>query len=148
MSAERLNRLDAIENMIRDLEESPLYDHREKNGYLPVIGEGDADARIMFVGEAPGKQEAETGLPFVGNAGRVLDRLLDSIDIAREDVYITNLVKDRPPGNRDPRPDEVDLYAPFLIQQIDRYHSACNHCNPGALRQGFHVGILRGFTAK
>ena len=80
------------------LEESPLYEYRRENGYQPVIGEGNPTARVMFVGEAPGKQEAASGRPFVGSAGRVLDRLLAVAGIGREDVYITNVVKDRPPA--------------------------------------------------
>lgn len=112
-------RLREIADEVRALEESPLYDYREENDYLPVIGEGHPDAEIMFIGEAPGRQEAETGRPFVGNAGRVLDTLLESIGLDREDVYITNVVKDRPPGNRDPRIEEIEVYAPFLLRQIE-----------------------------
>jgi DNA polymerase len=96
-----------------------LYDYRKEKGYLPVIGEGDPDAEIMFIGEAPGREEAETGRPFVGNAGRVLDSLLESIGLERGDVYITNVVKDRPPGNRDPRAEEIGVYTPFLLRQIE-----------------------------
>src|SRR3989344_701297 len=85
----------------------------------PVIGEGSPFARVVFVGEAPGKNEAETGRPFCGAAGRILDELLASINLPREEVYITNIVKDRPPNNRDPLPPEIELYAPFLDQQIE-----------------------------
>jgi DNA polymerase len=119
MNESKAARLDRIKKQIEDLEASPLYEYRKENDYLPVIGEGDADADIMFIGEAPGREEAETGRPFVGNAGRVLDSLLESIGLEREDVYITNVVKDRPPGNRDPRADEIDVYAPFLLRQIE-----------------------------
>lgn len=108
-----------IADGVRSLEESPLYDYRKENDYLPVIGEGDPDAEVMFIGEAPGREEAETGRPFVGNAGGVLDSLLESIGLEREDVYITNVVKDRPPGNRDPRAEEIEAYAPFLLCQIE-----------------------------
>ena len=73
----------------------------------------------MFIGEAPGETEAKTGMPFCGASGRVLDELLRSIDVQREDVYITNVVKDRPPKNRDPHKGEIELYTPFLIRQID-----------------------------
>ena len=72
----------------------------------------------MFIGEAPGKNEAETGRPFCGASGRVLDELLESIDLNRENVYVTNILKDRPPNNRDPLKTEIDLYAPFLEEQI------------------------------
>ncbi len=101
------------------LKDSPLYSERVKNKVFPVIGEGNHHARIMFIGEAPGKNEALTGRPFVGAAGKYLDELLASAGIKREDVYITNIVKDRPPFNRDPLPSEIELYAPFLDRQVD-----------------------------
>ena len=97
----------------------PLYGERIKNKYYPVIGQGSHYAKIMFVGEAPGRNEAETSVPFCGAAGKILDSLLASIDIKREDVYITNIVKDRPPSNRDPLPEEIAAYAPFLDRQIE-----------------------------
>jgi DNA polymerase len=75
-------------------------------------------AEVMFIGEAPGEVEATTGRPFVGPAGRLFDSLLNGIGLARSDVYITNVVKDRPPQNRDPRVKEIRLYAPFLWRQI------------------------------
>jgi DNA polymerase len=104
---------------VRDDRELPLYDYRQKQGYQPVFGEGDPHAAIFFIGEAPGAEEAKTGRPFVGRAGRVLEDLLDRLGLDREDVYITNVVKDRPPENRDPTPIEVDAYTPFLRRQID-----------------------------
>lgn len=108
-----------IKDEIVDLKKSALADERRANGTLPVIGEGSHDAEIMFVGEAPGENEAKTGRPFCGRAGKVLDSLLESAGIKREDVYITNIVKDRPPKNRDPLPEEIELYAPFLDRQIE-----------------------------
>ncbi|OGG45582.1 hypothetical protein A2673_01050 [Candidatus Kaiserbacteria bacterium RIFCSPHIGHO2_01_FULL_50_13] len=96
-----------------------LAEYRKKNNYFAVLGEGSHDANIMFIGEAPGRNEAKTGRPFCGAAGRILDDLLLSINVPREDVYITNIVKDRPPENRDPLPSEIELYAPFLDRQID-----------------------------
>ena len=96
-----------------------LAEYRKKNNYFAVLGEGSHDANIMFIGEAPGRNEAKTGRPFCGAAGRILDDLLISINVPREDVYITNIVKDRPPENRDPLPSEIELYAPFLDRQID-----------------------------
>jgi uracil-DNA glycosylase len=119
MSDERFLALKEIRNEITNLSASPLYDYRTSNNYFPVIGEGDVNAKIMFIGEAPGEQEAKTGRPFVGASGRLLDELLKSIDLAREAVYITNIVKDRPPDNRDPRKDEIKLYTPFLVRQIE-----------------------------
>ncbi len=119
MSSDRTEQLRAIKDEIVNLTESPLYDYRTRSNYFPVIGQGNHDAEIMFIGEAPGKNEAETGRPFCGASGRVLDELLASIGIPREDVYVTNIVKDRPPNNRDPLKTEIDLYAPFLERQID-----------------------------
>ncbi len=116
---EKQNQMDQIANQIENLTESPLYAYRQENHYLPVIGEGDLGAKIMFVGEAPGAKEAQSGRPFVGSAGKVLNEMLAQIGLEREDVYITNIVKDRPPKNRDPKTDELDLYAPFLVQQIE-----------------------------
>ena len=98
---------------------SPLYAYRTENKFFPVIGEGSHDARIIFVGEAPGLTEAKTGRPFCGAAGKFLTVLVESIGLKREDVYITNIVKDRPPENRDPTPEEIELYAPFLDKQIE-----------------------------
>jgi uracil-DNA glycosylase len=84
-----------------------------------VPGEGPADARIVLVGEAPGAREDETGRPFVGAAGQLLDELLDSIGLRRDDVFITNVLKARPPRNRDPRADEVAHSWPWLETQLD-----------------------------
>ena len=110
--------LKKIKDEIVALEKSPLYEYRTQNNFFPVIGEGSHDAKIMFIGEAPGANEAKTGRPFVGRAGQLLNKLLEGVGIKREDVYITNIVKDRPPENRDPFPDEIALYAPFLDRQI------------------------------
>ncbi|HMQ55537.1 MAG TPA: uracil-DNA glycosylase [Anaerolineae bacterium] len=112
-------RLEALAEEVKNLTASPLYAYRVENNYHSVIGEGAADANIMFIGEAPGENEAKQGRPFVGAAGRVLSDLLASIGLKREEVYITNIVKDRPPDNRDPRKGELALYAPFLQRQID-----------------------------
>ncbi len=119
MDEDKAARLERMAEEVRDPKASPLYAYRREKGYEPVFGEGDPDADLMLIGEAPGAQEAKTGRPFVGRAGRVLDALLESIDVQREDVYITNVVKDRPPGNRDPRAEEIEVYAPFLLRQIE-----------------------------
>lgn len=108
-----------IKDEICNLENSPLYAYRTENNFVPVIGEGSYDASIIFIGEAPGKNEALTGKPFCGASGKVLDQLLSHIHIKRDDVYVTNIVKDRPQDNRDPKPEEIELYAPFLLRQID-----------------------------
>lgn len=83
-----------------------------------VFGEGNPDSPIMFIGEAPGKEEDKQGRPFVGAAGKFLTQMIDSIGYAREDVYITNIVKYRPPNNRDPQPSEVTAFWPYLKKQI------------------------------
>ncbi|MDH3733313.1 MAG: uracil-DNA glycosylase [Gemmatimonadota bacterium] len=83
-----------------------------------VFGEGAADARVVCVGEAPGAREDETGRPFVGRAGQLLDRLLMTVGLARESVYICNVLKSRPPNNRDPLPDEVQACSPYLLRQL------------------------------
>jgi DNA polymerase len=108
-----------VRDEVINLKTSPLYDERITNKVFPVIGEGNHEAKIVFIGEAPGKNEAKTGRPFCGMSGRVLDELLASVNIKRGDVYVTNIVKDRPPFNRDPLPEEIDIYAPFLDRQID-----------------------------
>ena len=115
----KTDRLREIRDEVLELELSPLYEYRKANNYFPVLGEGSHDAMIIFIGEAPGKNEAETGKPFCGASGRILDELLASVDIKRSQVYVTNIVKDRPPNNRDPKPDEIALYSPFLIRQIN-----------------------------
>lgn len=85
----------------------------------PVPGEGSAEAEVVLVGEAPGGQEDKQGRPFVGSAGKLLDRLLESIGLARDQVFITNILKTRPPGNRDPKPDEVLHSWPWLAAQLE-----------------------------
>jgi DNA polymerase len=84
-----------------------------------VFGSGSPEADLMFVGEAPGFHEDQQGLPFVGQAGKLLERLLAGIGMSREDVYITNTLKCRPPGNRDPQPDEIDACESHLFRQIE-----------------------------
>lgn len=116
---QKTEQMKQIRDEVLALKESPLYEYRIKNKYFPVIGEGSHDASMMFIGEAPGKSEAETGRPFCGASGRVLDELLRYIGMDRKTVYVTNIIKDRPPENRDPNPDEIALYTPFLIRQID-----------------------------
>ena len=84
-----------------------------------VFGVGNAEADLMFVGEAPGADEDAQGIPFVGRAGQLLTKIIEAIDLKREDVYIANVIKCRPPGNRNPEQDEVDTCEPFLFQQVD-----------------------------
>ena len=119
MDNDRSQALKQIKDEVWNLKQSPLYQERVNNQTLPVIGEGSHNAQLMFVGEAPGRNEAKTGKPFCGSAGKILDDLLTSIGVKREAVYITNIVKDRPPSNRDPLPEEIAIYGPFLDRQID-----------------------------
>src|SRR5438067_997394 len=84
-----------------------------------VFGVGNPDADLMFVGEAPGADEDMQGVPFVGRAGQLLTKIIEAIDLKREDVYIANVIKCRPPDNRNPEPDEVETCEPFLFRQID-----------------------------
>ena len=92
----------------------PLHETRAK----AVFGAGDADADLMFVGEAPGAEEDRQGLPFVGRAGQLLNELLEGIGMSREDVFIANVLKSRPPGNRDPQPEEIEACRPYLFDQV------------------------------
>jgi DNA polymerase len=111
---DRTDELKKIRDEVIALKESPLYAARIR----PVIGEGNHHATMMFIGEAPGRTESEQGRPFCGAAGKILDELLHSAGIERKEVYITNILKDRPPRNRDPLPEEIALYAPFLKRQM------------------------------
>lgn len=96
--------------------DSPLYAYRVENGYFPVLGDGNPDANIVFIGEAPGKNEAENGLPFIGPSGEVLAEMLASIGLRRDDVFMTNILLDRPP-DREPTSEELDYYGP-LVERI------------------------------
>jgi len=84
-----------------------------------VFASGDPDSPIVFIGEAPGAKEDETGQPFVGAAGKFFDEMLAGIGMARSEIYITNIVKYRPPGNRDPLPEEIQAFMPYLKRQLD-----------------------------
>lgn len=92
----------------------PLHENRTN----AVPGEGDPQADLLFIGEGPGRKEDELGRPFVGPAGKLLEELLATIDLKREDVFIANVIKCRPPGNRDPLPEEVEACWPYLQQQV------------------------------
>lgn len=115
----KTEKMKEIKDEVLDLKESPLYAYRMANKYFPVIGEGSENAEIVFIGEAPGRNEAQTGRPFCGTAGKVLDKLLEHVGIKREDIYITNIVSDRPQENRDPTAEEIKIYGPFLDRQIE-----------------------------
>ncbi|HSS40930.1 MAG TPA: uracil-DNA glycosylase [Solirubrobacterales bacterium] len=111
---ERRERLVALFNEVKDCTKCPLYETRTK----AVFGAGNADADLMFVGEAPGAEEDRSGLPFVGRAGQLLNQMLEEIGLARDDVFIANVLKSRPPGNRDPHPDEIGACEPYLWEQV------------------------------
>jgi uracil-DNA glycosylase len=111
-SAEK--QLQALHESIRDCRNCGLSAGR----HVVVFGDGDPDAGVMFVGEAPGAEEDRKGLPFVGKAGELLTRMIESIGLTRETVYIANVIKCRPPGNRDPDPEEVAACQPYLLRQI------------------------------
>jgi len=112
---ERREALEQIANEVRDCTRCRLHEGRTK----AVPGEGDPDTEVVFVGEGPGFNEDRDGRPFVGRAGGLLVRLLGAIGWLREDVFITNVVKCRPPENRDPAPDEIAACAPFLRRQLE-----------------------------
>lgn len=109
--------LDAIYKDVLALT-TPLADERRANGVLPVLGEGNHNAQIVFIGEAPGKNEAKLGRPFCGASGKFLDVMLASIGLDRSSVYITNLVNDRPTDNRDPSPEEIAEYTQILCRVL------------------------------
>jgi uracil-DNA glycosylase len=99
--------------------DSPLYTFRDENRYFPVLGDGNPDANILFIGESPGKYEAEQGVPFCGPSGDVLDEMLGNIGLKRKDVYMTNVLLDRPPDNRTPTAEEITFYMPYVDRMID-----------------------------
>ena len=112
---EKERALEQIADDIRVCERCELHRTRTKS----VPGEGPADAKVMLIGEAPGWNEDQQGRPFVGAAGKFLEELLAKAALRRSDVFITNVVKSRPPGNRDPLPDEIAACAPYLDRQIE-----------------------------
>jgi uracil-DNA glycosylase family 4 len=111
---QRRERLVEVFNEASGCEKCPLSNTRTR----VVFGSGNSDADLMFVGEAPGAEEDRQGLPFVGRAGGLLTRLLEEIGMSREDVFIANVLKCRPPGNRDPQPIEIESCEPYLMQQV------------------------------
>jgi uracil-DNA glycosylase len=114
-AAERRDELVELYREVKNCRRCPLYATRTQ----VVFGSGNADADLMFVGEAPGFHEDQQGIPFVGAAGKLLDRLLDEIGMSRGDVFIANVLKSRPPGNRDPQLEEIEACKPYLTRQIE-----------------------------
>lgn len=113
-AAQRREQLVALYREVQGCSKCPLHETRTK----AVFGAGNADAELMFVGEAPGAEEDRQGLPFVGRAGQLLNQLLEEIGMNREDVFIANVLKSRPPGNRDPQPLEIAACEPYLFEQV------------------------------
>jgi len=113
-AAERREQLVELFKEVQRCEKCPLHETRTK----VVFGAGNADADLMFVGEAPGAEEDRQGLPFVGRAGQLLNQLLEEIGLSREEVFIANVLKNRPPGNRDPQPLEIEACEPWLWRQV------------------------------
>lgn len=113
-AAERREKLIDLYREVRACKRCSLHETRTQ----AVFGAGDADADVMFVGEAPGAEEDRQGLPFVGRAGALLNELLEGIGLSREEVFIANVLKSRPPGNRDPQPGEIEACRPYLHEQV------------------------------
>jgi len=113
------NKVELLEEIKADIVKDKVCPELAAGATQLVFGDGSADAEVMFIGEAPGKSEDEQGLPFVGAAGKFLNELLAGVGLKRSDVYITNIVKYRPPDNRDPYPDEKAAFLPYLRRQIE-----------------------------
>ena len=141
---ERRAALEQIANEVRVCEGCRLHATRTR----AVPGEGDPDTEVVFVGEGPGFNEDREGRPFVGRAGGLLVRLLQSIGWRREDVFITNVVKCRPPDNRDPQPDEIAACAPFLRRQLEALDPAVvvtlGRYSMGTFLPGARIGQVHG----
>jgi len=114
-----MSRREQLEGIARDIIENKICPELAASATQLVPGEGNPDAVIMMVGEAPGAAEDAQGRPFVGASGKFLAEMLETIGMTRDDVFITNIVKYRPPNNRDPLPDEIKAFMPYLMQQVD-----------------------------
>ena len=110
----KAQRLARLAEAVAACQACPLYRVRTR----PVVSDGSGEARLMFVGEAPGREEDLQGKPFVGAAGQLLTRMIQAMGLRRDDVYICNVLKDRPPGNRTPLPEEMEACLPFLEEQV------------------------------
>lgn len=113
-STEKDRRLQAVEQQVIACTRCPLYRTRTHH----VFADGTSTARLVFVGEAPGREEDLQGKPFVGAAGRLLTKMIEAMGLRRDDVYICNVLKDRPPNNRIPQPDEIEACRPYLLEQL------------------------------
>lgn len=108
----------SLDKLKREIVDKKVCTELKKQANNMVFGSGSPTADIVFIGEAPGKKEDEIGEPFVGSAGKFLDEMLNSIGLKRSDIYITNIVKYRPPNNRDPLPEEKKEFLPYLLRQL------------------------------
>lgn len=146
---EKLDSLEAIGKKVKKCTRCPLYETATQ----AVPGEGDPKAELVCVGEAPGAKEDETGRPFVGQAGQLLTKILAAIDLTREQVFICNVLKHRPPGNRNPRPEEVEACSPYLIRQLELIKPKVivafgTFAAQTLLNSKTPIGQLRGFVHK
>ncbi|MBA3757850.1 uracil-DNA glycosylase [Candidatus Saccharibacteria bacterium] len=115
----RANKQESLDKIKADILSSNICADLAAGAKQLIFGGDNPDAEVVFIGEAPGKNEDEKGLPFVGAAGKFLDEMLEAVDMKRADVYITNIVKYRPPGNRDPLPEEKIAFLPYLKAQLE-----------------------------
>jgi uracil-DNA glycosylase family 4 len=141
-AAERREDLVALYREASGCLRCPLHQGRNR----VVFGNGNADADLMFVGEGPGQQEDIQGLPFVGRAGKLLDQLLDEIGLSRADVFVTNVVRCRPPGNRDPLPDEIAACRSYTDRQVELIEPRVI-CTLGKFAMQVLTRTSRGITA-
>ena len=146
---EKLDSLEEIAKKVKKCTRCPLY----ATASQAVPGEGNPKAKLVCVGEAPGAKEDETGRPFVGQAGQLLTKILAAIDLTREDVFICNVLKHRPPGNRNPRPEEVEACSPYLIRQLELIKPKVivafgTFAAQTLLNSKTPIGQLRGFVHK
>lgn len=144
-TAKKETELEALSKEVAACSKCPLYKGRTR----AVFGTGSPDADLMFVGEAPGAEEDRQGKPFVGRAGKLLTKMIQAMGFAREEVYIANVLKSRPPGNRDPLPNEVAACEPYLIRQIGIIKPAVicalgAHAAKTLLKTSEPIGRLRG----
>lgn len=148
-SSDVQQRLTAMEQQVAACTLCPLSQGRTRT----VFGEGDAATDLMFIGEGPGYDEDQQGRPFVGKAGQLLDKIINAIGLDREDVYITNIVKCRPPRNRDPLPEEVSACWPYISEQIRMINPKVivtlgGHSSQTVLKTGDPISKLRGRFSK
>ena len=146
---QRMSELNDYYREIKDCKRCRLNESRTNF----VFGDGSESANLMFVGEAPGRNEDQQGKPFVGAAGQLLNDLLAGINLKREDVYIANIIKSRPPGNRDPLPDEIEACKPYLMKQIEIIKPKIiatlgAHATRTMLEESVSIGQVHGQTLK